>query len=179
MKGWRTRSFATKLFVHHRPMGSHGQRPLKARFRQGEQDYFTGGHPVWQLFRSAFQMSRRPYVVGGICLLLGYASSFLRRAERPIPRELVEFHQAEQIARLRRHLFGRSRCARTGHVPHKAGARSRARQTARRRTAVGRWLSVLHARRSSNRHSSLNQRTLAVGPSNSGQTNHTEWKDRV
>lgn len=105
MKGWRTQSYTEKLFQHHRPMGTHGQTILKAQFRLGEQDYLTGGHPVWQMFRSAFQLSQKPYIAGGLCLLFGYAWAFVRRKERPVPDDLMSFHRGEQMGRLRRALL--------------------------------------------------------------------------
>jgi biofilm PGA synthesis N-glycosyltransferase PgaC len=110
MKGWRTRSYIEKLFVHHRPMGSQGQPRRSRHWRQGERDYLTGGHPLWQLSRSAYQVSRKPYFVGGLGLLLGFAWAFLRRMERPVPRELMRFHRSEQMARLRKLVpFGSTR----------------------------------------------------------------------
>jgi glycosyltransferase involved in cell wall biosynthesis len=115
MKGWRTRSYTTKLFVHHRPMGSHGEKFLGVQFNQGRRDYLTGGHPLWQLFRSVFQMTRRPYVVGGLCLFLGYASASFRRLERPVPKDLMAFHRSEQMARLRQVLFGRAKSQPAGN----------------------------------------------------------------
>ena len=109
MKGWRTQSYTEKLFVHHRPMGTHGQNKLQAQYRQGERDYLIGSHPLWQVCRSIFQMSRKPYLVGGFCLFLGYAWACLRRMERPVPKELMLFHRAEQMARLRNLLLPRAR----------------------------------------------------------------------
>jgi poly-beta-1,6-N-acetyl-D-glucosamine synthase len=102
MKGWRTQSYTEKLFLHHRPMGSNGQPVWSIQLRQGERDYLTGGHPLWQLSRSAYQISRKPYLVGGLCLLLGFAWAFVRRVERPVSKELMLFHRAEQMARLRK-----------------------------------------------------------------------------
>jgi len=102
MKGWRTQSYTEKLFAHHRPMGSNGQALSTIQFRQGERDYLTGGHPLWQLLRSAFQVSKRPYIIGGICLFFGFAWSCLRRVERPVPGDLMAFHRSEQMARLRK-----------------------------------------------------------------------------
>jgi GT2 family glycosyltransferase len=101
MKGWRTRTFTERTCLHHRQMGTGSASQLRGIYRHGQKDYYLGGHPVWQLFRCAYQMSRSPYVVGGLCLLAGYASAFVRQAERPIPQELVRFHRAEQLARLK------------------------------------------------------------------------------
>jgi len=102
MKSWRTQSYTEKLFVHHRPMGINGQSRRSIQWRQGERDYLTGSHPLWQLSRSAYQVSKKPYIVGGLCLLFGFAWAFLRRVERPVPKELMVFHRSEQMARLRK-----------------------------------------------------------------------------
>ena len=111
MKGWRTQSYTEKLFLHHRPMGSNGQPLWSIQFRQGQRDYLTGGHPLWQMSRSVFQAFRKPYVIGGACLLLGYAWFFVRREERPVSEDLMAFHRSEQMARLRRLLPFRSKRA--------------------------------------------------------------------
>src|SRR5262249_52988961 len=73
MKGWKTRSFDERVFRHHRKMGTAGSGELGARFHYGKKDYFLGSHPLWHLFRGCFQMTKRPYFVGGIALLAGYA----------------------------------------------------------------------------------------------------------
>lgn len=101
MKGWQTRTFTEKTCLHHRQMGTGSASQLRGIYRHGQKDYYLGGHPLWQMFRCGYQMTRPPYVIGGLCLLAGYSSACLRRAERPIPQELVQFNRAEQIARLR------------------------------------------------------------------------------
>jgi glycosyltransferase involved in cell wall biosynthesis len=106
MNGWETRTFLEMTCRHHRRMGTAGRNPLAARFRHGQEDYYLGGHPLWQLLRGIFQMRARPFVLGGLSLILGYFWAMARRVERPIPRELMAFHRAEQIARLRKILFG-------------------------------------------------------------------------
>jgi biofilm PGA synthesis N-glycosyltransferase PgaC len=101
MHGWRTRSFAERTFHHHRKMGTAGSSELAARFHYGRKDYFLGGHLLWQLCRSAFQMTKKPYVVGGACLMAGYAWGFLTRQRRAVSAELMAFHRREQLARLK------------------------------------------------------------------------------
>jgi hypothetical protein len=117
MKGWRTQGYSEKLYIHHRTMGTGGGKILAVQLRQGERDYLTGGHPLWQVFRSVFQMSRKPYFVGGSCLFLGFVWAFLRRKERPVPDKLIRFHRAEQMARLRNILFHFSKDTRPAPVP--------------------------------------------------------------
>jgi biofilm PGA synthesis N-glycosyltransferase PgaC len=74
---------------------------LTAWFRQGHKDYYLGGDPLWQVFRTLYQMTSRPYFVGGALLFCGYMHSLLRRSERPIPMDLIKFHRREQRERLK------------------------------------------------------------------------------
>jgi hypothetical protein len=104
MKGWKTRTFLDKVCQHHRPMGTATSNPLRALYRLGQQDYFLGGHPLWQCCRGGFQMTRQPYVLGGLLVLAGYFGALVRRVEKPVPPELVTFHRREQMRRLRRAL---------------------------------------------------------------------------
>jgi biofilm PGA synthesis N-glycosyltransferase PgaC len=101
LKGWQTRSFSDRFFYHHRPMGATESTTWKAKFDYGRKDYFLGNHPLWQVFRVSFQMMKRPYVVGGLVLLLGYFYSFASRMERPVATELLKFHRQEQLERLK------------------------------------------------------------------------------
>ncbi len=100
MKGWKTRSFREKCFFHHRSLGTADRNGLSARFTYGERDYYIGGHPVWELFRVAYQMTKRPYVVGGLSIGLGYAWGALRRTKRPVSDDFVRFHRGEQMQKL-------------------------------------------------------------------------------
>jgi poly-beta-1,6-N-acetyl-D-glucosamine synthase len=102
MKGWTTQSFDERVFYHHRKMGTAGSGELRARFHYGKKDYFLGGHPLWQVFRSTFQMAKKPYVLGGVCLLLGYVWCWVSGYKRPISDELIRFHRKEQMDRLRK-----------------------------------------------------------------------------
>jgi glycosyltransferase involved in cell wall biosynthesis len=116
MKGWLTCSFSERTFNHHRKMGTAGTSELGARFHYGKKDYFLGGHPLWQLFRGTFQMAKKPYVLGGLALLAGYAWCWLRRIERPVSPQLMAFHRGEQMARLKELLRRRVHLDR--HSPH-------------------------------------------------------------
>ena len=100
MKGWQTETFREKPCVHHRKMGTAGRRPVGAAFSRGERDYYLGGHPLWEIFRVGYRCIKRPYLVGGIALGCGYFFSFLRRAPRPVSKELMTFHRKGQMARL-------------------------------------------------------------------------------
>jgi glycosyltransferase involved in cell wall biosynthesis len=101
MKGWQTRTFTEKTCVHHKQTQSGRHSNLKATFRSGYHDYLMGSHPVWQIFRSVYQMTKEPFFVGGLALLAGYIRAMLTRAERPVPKELVDFRGKEQMRRLK------------------------------------------------------------------------------
>ena len=106
MKGWQTRTFLEKTCFHHRKMGTASRNPLMARFQHGQEDYYVGQHPLWQLLRGTFQMTSKPVVLGGLFLILGYFWAMARRVRRPVSPELVSFRRAEQMARLRKMLLG-------------------------------------------------------------------------
>jgi biofilm PGA synthesis N-glycosyltransferase PgaC len=108
MKGWKTQTFTDKTCLHHRTMGTAQYGTLAVRFRIGTQDYALGGHPLWELCRMIYQMTKEPIILGGLVLGAGYFWSLLRRVERPIPREMVEFRRREQMARLRKFFTGKT-----------------------------------------------------------------------
>jgi poly-beta-1,6-N-acetyl-D-glucosamine synthase len=101
LKGWETRSFPDKIFLHHRPMGETASNVWKARFDYGRKDYFLGNHPLWQVFRVGYQMLKWPYVIGGLILAAGYTYSLIARIERPVTTELLKLHRQEQLERLK------------------------------------------------------------------------------
>jgi poly-beta-1,6-N-acetyl-D-glucosamine synthase len=104
MRGWRTQTFCDMVCRHHRAMGTAESSKLKARFRQGAKDYALGGHPLWQSFRSVYQMRFRPYGVGGMALMAGYLWALVTRRARTAGPELMRFHRREQLARLKSRL---------------------------------------------------------------------------
>ena len=101
MKGWKTRSFSEKRFHHYRGLGTAGRSGLAAKFSYGEKDYYLGGSPLWQLFRVAYRMTKRPILIDGLALLLGYCWAAIRRVERSVTPELMRFHRREQMKKLR------------------------------------------------------------------------------
>jgi poly-beta-1,6-N-acetyl-D-glucosamine synthase len=105
MKGWKTRTYRDKVCVHHRPIGTAQTTVVRARFAYGMKDYAIGNSPLWQVFRSAYQMTKPPYLVGGAALACGYFWAMLRGADRCVSPDLVAFHRREQHLRLTQRLF--------------------------------------------------------------------------
>lgn len=101
-KGWQTKTFVEKTFIHHRPVGSAQHTSFVPKlFGEGGKDYRLGSHPVWELFRSVYKMKDRPYIIGGLLILSGYFWAMLRNVKRIIPEELMERRRDEQMRRLK------------------------------------------------------------------------------
>jgi len=100
MKGWKVRAFPEKRFHHYRTLGTAEKGALRALFSYGEKDYCLVGSPIWQLFRVAYRVAKKPFVIGGLALLSGYCWAALRRVERSVSPELMRFHRREQMRKL-------------------------------------------------------------------------------
>jgi glycosyltransferase involved in cell wall biosynthesis len=101
MKGWTTQTFIEKTCNHHRQIGTGGHGKLMSHFKYGEKNYYLGGHPLWHLIRSIFQMKNKPYIIGGMLLFLGYFWAVITRTEKSVTPELMKFYRREQMERLK------------------------------------------------------------------------------
>ena len=105
MKGWRTETFTEKHCVHHRVMGTATSNVYRALFISGYGDYRMGVHPLWQVFRSMYQMSRKPILFGGSILFLGYLWALVKKEPKPVSKEFVDFRGKEQMKWLKEYLM--------------------------------------------------------------------------
>ena len=101
MKGWKTRTFTEKVCFHHKKMGTGNTGALMTWFRQGRKDYFLGNHPLWEIFRTLYQMTKKPFIIGGLLLFFGYNWSIISGVEIPISKKLMKFIREEQMKRLK------------------------------------------------------------------------------
>jgi biofilm PGA synthesis N-glycosyltransferase PgaC len=100
-KGWETRTFVERTFVHHRSQGGALHTGLRERLHMGRKDYLLGNHPVWEIFRSVYQMAHKPYFFGGLLVLASYFWNSLRGVDRTIPKELMAIRRTDQLKRLK------------------------------------------------------------------------------
>ena len=105
MKGWRTETFTEKYCNHHRSMGTANHNIYKALFVSGYGDYRMGVHPLWQICRSIYQMSRKPFLWAVSILLIGYFWAWIKRAPKPVSQEFVDFRGKEQMKWLKEYFF--------------------------------------------------------------------------
>jgi hypothetical protein len=118
MKGWKTQSFAEREFFHYRPMGTAEGGRLHSAFVYGKKDYMVGNHPLWELARIVRRLTRRPYLLAGMALGVGYGWAWVRRRPRAVSQELMHFHRNEQMTKLRAFLKGGLPVLRpTRHMP--------------------------------------------------------------
>jgi len=90
-------------------MGTAERGRVKAMFSYGQKDYYLGGSPVWQLVRSGYQSTKRPLIFGGLALFAGFTWATLTRMPRAVSPDLMRFHRAEQMRKLRAVLGSLSR----------------------------------------------------------------------
>jgi glycosyltransferase involved in cell wall biosynthesis len=101
MFGWKTLSFPEKQFFHHRTLGTAQRSVIRSSFDYGLKDYFLGGHPLWEMFRMIYRMTKNPYVIGGLAMMSGYIWGALKKVDRPVSQALIKFHRQEQLKKLR------------------------------------------------------------------------------
>ena len=109
MKGWKTRSFQEKRFNHYRPLGTAQRGVLASLFSYGEKDYYLGNSPIWEIFRFSYRMAKKPLLFGGLAVAAGFFYAALRRTKRAVSPELMCFHRAEQMKKLKAILGARFR----------------------------------------------------------------------
>ena len=59
-----------------------------------------GSHPVWEALRVIYRMAKKPYLIEGFGLGVGYTWAILSRAPHPISKELIRFYRREQMQKL-------------------------------------------------------------------------------
>ena len=103
MHGWSAQSFRDEdlRFIHLRPMGSSFRSIFHGRLRWGRGQYFMGTHWLYALGIAAYRMWERPFVIGGLCILLGYLGAALRGMKRYDDLEFRRHLHQWQLARLR------------------------------------------------------------------------------
>jgi glycosyltransferase involved in cell wall biosynthesis len=100
MKGWQTRTFLEKTYEHRRKMSSAKHSTLGIAFDGGRTDYTHGCYVVWEVFRSIYQLTCPPIILGGICCLAGYLWAMVTRAEKVVSNDFIQFRKMEQTRRL-------------------------------------------------------------------------------
>ncbi len=104
MNGFHTASLHDEQLriVHLRLMGSSDQNVYKGRVRWGRGQWFMGSSLPYILASGTFRMREKPYVLGGLTIIAGYAMAALKWEPRYQDLEFRSSLRAWQ----RRRLFG-------------------------------------------------------------------------
>jgi glycosyltransferase involved in cell wall biosynthesis len=107
-KGWKTRTFTAKMALHHRVIGTAENSQIKSRFILGRRDWMIGNSVLWEMFRGLYQMTKRPYVLRGAAIVVGYVWAACTGVQRPVPADLRAFRRKEQMEQLGRFFRGKT-----------------------------------------------------------------------
>jgi glycosyltransferase involved in cell wall biosynthesis len=104
--GWKVRSFLNLKVLHYRCTGA-ATGLLKSRIEQGYGAYYMGYHPLFMIARGMQHMASRPYLVGGIAMIMAYFWAGLRGQERLQEPSVIHFVRRTQLRQLAGLLAGK------------------------------------------------------------------------
>ena len=104
-QGWEVRSFAETRVYHHRPTGDATGK-LKAKMEQGYGAHYMGYHPLYTIARGILHMTRRPYVLGGMTMMLGHLAAWMQGREQYGDRSVLRYVRRTQRRQLAGLLIG-------------------------------------------------------------------------
>jgi hypothetical protein len=102
MHGWETRVYTDKILIHHRQQGAAQFNKFLVEFSNGQKDYMFGSHPLYAICRATYRLTKKPIILGGCLLFIGYFWAMLKGTEKIVSPELTAFRRKEQRARLGR-----------------------------------------------------------------------------
>lgn len=106
MLGWQTKTFEDEALkvIHLRP-GSSIENGYQGWARHGQALYFAGAHPVWFLASALYHSLDRPYLLSGLCMVIGYLAALVKDSEQyddPAFKRYLRKWQINQLANLLR-----------------------------------------------------------------------------
>lgn len=107
MHGWLVQTLPDVPTYHPRPVLTGGATILHTKYRQGVSNYWLGYHPLFQLASCLRRIGEKPYLIGSICTLFGYGSSWIKGQQRVLSSDAIRFLRSEQLNRLANCLRGR------------------------------------------------------------------------
>ena len=91
---------------HLRQMGSSHKSVYHGRRRWGMGQYFMGTHPLYLLGITGYRMLERPWVLGGLNILFGYAGAWMSRQPRYEEPGFRPFLHDWQLKELKHRMLG-------------------------------------------------------------------------
>jgi glycosyltransferase involved in cell wall biosynthesis len=104
--GWEVQSFSELRVLHHRVMGK-ATGLLRSKIEQGYGAHTMGYHPLYLIARGIWHMFRRPYLIGGVALIVAYFVAWLEgREQLPVP-SVIQHVRRTQLRQLAGLLVGK------------------------------------------------------------------------
>jgi biofilm PGA synthesis N-glycosyltransferase PgaC len=97
--GWEVQSFPELKVLHHRITGT-ATGSLKSRIEQGYGAHYMGYHPLFIIARGIWYMFMRPYLVGGMVMMIAYFLAGLRGQERLPAPSVIRYIRRTQLRKL-------------------------------------------------------------------------------
>jgi biofilm PGA synthesis N-glycosyltransferase PgaC len=101
MLGWTTRSFLDLKVSHYRFTGA-ADGAWKNCIKDGRANYIAGYHPTFMVLKCVSRLTRAPYVLGSVGLMLGFMSGYGKGADQVQDPLLIEYTRNQQMRRLMR-----------------------------------------------------------------------------
>ena len=100
MHGWEVTTFPHLEVRHYRPTGTQGKSMYRAKWACGNMEYRIGYHPLFLMAKCWRRIGEKPYLIGSLLRLLGYAWSWWRRDQRRVSQEYIAYLRREQMQRI-------------------------------------------------------------------------------
>jgi len=96
MLGWSTRTFPEIPLIHNRPTGqAYGK--WNDMMKLGRANFVAGYHPIFMLVKCGKRLFCRPYLMGGLALLVGYVGCYFKNIQRIPDKEVIRYFQDQQM----------------------------------------------------------------------------------
>jgi biofilm PGA synthesis N-glycosyltransferase PgaC len=99
MLGWKTHTFEDLHLLHYRFTGSE-EGLLRDRVKHGLACYVSGYHPLYVAVSCLHRITQKPYVLGSIAIIYGFARAYFTRAARLEDQSYVAYIRGQQLRRI-------------------------------------------------------------------------------
>ncbi len=99
MLGWKTYSFEDLQLVHHRFTGS-AEGLVRDCVKHGVVCYICGYHPLFFAVSCLYRLFRKPYFIGPLAMIYGFAKACLTQVGRVNDRAFIDYLRVQQLRRL-------------------------------------------------------------------------------
>jgi glycosyltransferase involved in cell wall biosynthesis len=97
MKGWETRCFDEFKIFHHRESGSRRVGFTSGKLLLGRFLYRYGYNFFYTILKGIARLNERPYIIGGLSLIVGYVYAFLRNEDKLFDKDMRKFLRKKQF----------------------------------------------------------------------------------